>query len=222
MRVLVIEDEPAIADFIERGLHAEGYAVEVAADGEEGERLARGDSFDVVVLDLMLPSKGGIEVLEGIRETRPTLPVILLTARDRVEDKVAGLDAGATDYLTKPFSFEELTARIRAHLRLPMGAEATTLRAADIEVDLITRRVVRDGEPVVLSSTEFELLAYLLRHAGEVVSRDQILRSVWGYDFEPGTNVVQVYVGYLRRKLGRAGRPAPIETVRSAGYRLRR
>jgi DNA-binding response OmpR family regulator len=222
MRALVIEDEPAIADFIQRGLRTEGYTVEVAADGEEGERLALEDVFDVVVLDLMLPRKGGIEVLEAIRRAHATLPVILLTARDRVEDKVAGLDAGATDYVTKPFSFEELTARIRAHLRLPIDAPPTTLSAADIEADLITRRVIRGGDPVLLSATEFELLAYLLRHAGEVVSREQILKSVWGYDFEPGTNLVQVYVGYLRRKLERDGRPSPIETVRSAGYRLRR
>jgi len=222
MKVLVVEDEPAIADFIERGLRAEGYAVEVASDGAAGEARALADGFDLVVLDLMLPGRSGLEILEAIRESDATLPVILLTARDSVEDKVAGLDAGATDYVTKPFSFEELTARIRAHLRIPFEAEPTRLQAAGIEADLIARRVTRDGKLVALSATEFDLLSYFLRHPGEVISREQLLRAVWGYDFEPETNVVQVYIGYLRRKLGREGAPAPIDTVRSAGYRLRR
>jgi DNA-binding response OmpR family regulator len=221
MKVLVVEDEPAIADFIERGLRAEGYVVEVATDGGDGARRALSDDFDLVVLDLMLPGTSGLDVLDSIRSERTLLPVILLTARDEVEDKVAGLDAGATDYMTKPFSFEELSARIRAHVRARPTAGPATLRGGGIEADLLTRRVTRGGEEISLSTTEFELLAYLLRHTGKVVSREQILRAVWGYDHEPGTNIVQVYVGYLRRKLGRDGDPAPIETVRSAGYRLR-
>jgi DNA-binding response OmpR family regulator len=221
MRVLVVEDEPAIADFIERGLRAEGYDVEVAADGVEGERFALAEDFDIVVLDLMLPERPGLSVLRAIRQADPLLPVILLTARGEVTDKVEGLDAGATDYMTKPFSFDELTARMRAHLRLPLETEPTVLHAAGIEVDLLGRRATRDGKTVHLSATEFELLAYFVRYAGEVLSRDQLLKGVWRYDHDPGTNVVQVYVGYLRRKLGRTGNPAPIETVRSAGYRLR-
>ena len=221
MRVLVVEDEPAIADFVERGLRDDGYEVEVATDGPTGEGDALGGGFDLVVLDVMLPGRSGLDVLAAIRAADPLLPVILLTARGEVEDKVAGLDAGATDYVTKPFSFEELSARVRAHLRVPRSGEPTTLRAGGIELDLLTRRVTRDGAGVELSKNEFELLAYLVRHAGNVVSRDQILKAVWGYDFEPETNVVQVYVGYLRRKLARDGSPAPIETVRAAGYRLR-
>lgn len=221
MRVLVVEDEPAIADFIERGLRAEGYDVQVALDGSEGQRLALTDDLDLVVLDMMLPGVSGLELLESIRRERAALPVIVLTARGEVADKVAGLDAGATDYVTKPFSFDELTARIRAHLRTPAGDGPTTLSAAGIEVDLLTRRVTRDGHAVQLSATEFDLLAYLVRNAGSVLTRAQLLKAVWGYDFEPTTNIVQVYVGYLRRKLASTGEPAPIETVRAVGYRLR-
>lgn len=220
MRILVIEDEPAIADFIDRGLRGDGYTVELAADGVEGERRATEDEFDLVVLDLMLPRRPGADVLRAIRRVDPGLPVIVLTALGEVEDKIAGLDAGATDYLTKPFSFEELTARIRAHLRVPRSAEATVLSVGGIEADLVSRTVTRDGDPVRLSATEFDLLAYFMRNPDAVLSREQILKAVWGYGFEPGTNIVQVYVGYLRRRLDRDDRPAPIETVRSAGYRL--
>jgi DNA-binding response OmpR family regulator len=221
MRILVIEDEPAIADFIDRGLRGDGYTVELAADGVEGERRATEDEFDLVVLDLMLPRRPGADVLRAIRRVDPALPVIVLTALGEIEDKIAGLDAGATDYLTKPFSFEELTARIRAHLRVPRATEPTVLSAAGIEADLLSRTVTRDGDPVRLSTTEFDLLAYFMRNPDAVLSREQILKAVWGYDFEPGTNIVQVYVGYLRRRLDRDDRPAPIETVRSLGYRLR-
>ncbi|MEA2374893.1 MAG: hypothetical protein QOD53_1356 [Thermoleophilaceae bacterium] len=221
MRILVIEDEPAIADFIDRGLRGDGYSVELAADGVEGERRATEDQFDLVVLDLMLPRRPGVDVLRAIRELDPALPVIVLTALGEVEDRIAGLDAGATDYLSKPFSFEELTARIRAHLRVPRAVEPTVLSVAGIEADLVNRTVTRNGNPVRLSATEFDLLAYFMRNPDAVLSREQILRAVWGYDFEPGTNIVQVYVGYLRRRLDGGDNPAPIETVRSAGYRLR-
>jgi DNA-binding response OmpR family regulator len=219
MRILVIEDEPGIVDFLERGLSAEGHEVVAALDGPEGERLALDEAYDLVLLDVMLPGRGGLEVLAAIREVKPDLPVIVLTARGEIADRVAGLDAGATDYVVKPFALAELSARIRAHLR---GATrgTTTLHGADIEIDLITRDVRRDQEPVRLSVTEFELLAHLIRHAGEVCTREQILRTVWGYEHDPGTNVVDVYVGYLRRKLGRPDRPAPIATVRSVGYRF--
>jgi DNA-binding response OmpR family regulator len=176
---------------------------------------------DLVVLDLMLPGRDGLSVLGSIREQKPTLPVIVLTARDAVEDKVAGLDSGATDYVTKPFSFDELTARIRAHLRDPgQQREPTRLDAVGIHVDLLSREVTLGKELVHLSSREFDLLVYFMRHAGEVLSREQILSAVWGYDFDPGTNVVEVYVGYLRRKLAASGGPARIETLRSVGYRL--
>ncbi|MEA2422958.1 MAG: two-component system, OmpR family, copper resistance phosphate regulon response regulator CusR [Thermoleophilaceae bacterium] len=221
MRILVVEDETAIADFVQRGLEAEGYSVDCALDGVEGERQAMSADVDLVVLDLMLPRRDGMSVLDSIRRSRPTLPVIVLTARDAVEDKVAGLDGGATDYVTKPFSFDELTARIRAHLRTPPGqGESTTLDAAGIHMDLLGREVTLEGEPVHLSAREFDLLAFFMRNPGQVLSREQILSAVWGYDFDPGTNVVEVYVGYLRRKLAVNGSPAPIETLRSIGYRL--
>jgi DNA-binding response OmpR family regulator len=221
MRILVVEDETAIADFVQRGLEAEGYSVACADDGPEGQRQAVEDDVDLVVLDLMLPGRDGLSVLGSIRESKPTLPVIVLTARDAVEDKVAGLDGGATDYVTKPFSFDELTARIRAHLRDPaLQREPTVLDAAGIHVDLLSREVTIGDEAVHLSTREFDLLVYFIRHAGEVLSREQILSAVWGYDFDPGTNVVEVYVGYLRRKLAANGGPARIETLRSVGYRL--
>jgi DNA-binding response OmpR family regulator len=218
--VLVIEDEPGIVDFVGRGLRAEGFAVQSANDGVEGERRALGESFDAVVLDLMLPGRGGMEILATLREAKPGLPVIVLTARGEIEDRVAGLEAGAVDYLVKPFSMAELVARVRAQLRVAAQNATTKLRGADIEVDLLTRRVRRGGDAVTLSGTEYELLVYLLRHPGQVVSREQILSAVWGYEHDPATNVVDVYIGYLRRKLGRPEDPAPIFTVRSVGYRL--
>jgi DNA-binding response OmpR family regulator len=219
-RILIVEDEPGIVDFLQRGLRAEGYAVETATDGAEGERRVLGESFDVLVLDLMLPGRTGLEILASLRERRPLLPVIVLTALGEIEDRIAGLDAGAADYLVKPFSLPELTARIRAQLRLATQSSVATLRAADIELDLFTRRVRRSGQEVRLSSTEFELLAHLLRHRGRVLSRKQILSAVWGYEHDTTTNVVDVYVTYLRRKLNIGGRPAPISTIRSVGYRL--
>jgi DNA-binding response OmpR family regulator len=219
-RVLVIEDEPGIVDFVRRGLESAGFAVEAALDGVEGERLGVGGSFDAVVLDLMLPGRPGLEVLQALRRARPTMPVIVLTARGELEDKIAGLEAGAVDYLVKPFSLAELVARVRAHLRVLTQASASTLSAEGIEVDLLTRRVIRAGRVVSLSTTEFELLVYLLRHRGQALSREQILSAVWGYEHDPTTNVVDVYVGYLRRKLAVGADPAPIYTVRSVGYRL--
>jgi DNA-binding response OmpR family regulator len=220
MKILVVEDETAIADFVQRGLEAEGYSVACALDGPEGERQAVEEDVDLVVLDLMLPGRDGLTVLDSIHQSKPALPVIVLTAKDTVEDKVAGLDGGAVDYVTKPFSFDELTARIRAHLREPQHPEATTVDAAGIHVDLLSRGVTLNGEDVHLSTREFDLLVFFMRHCNEVLSREQILSAVWGYDFDPGTNVVEVYVGYLRRKLAASGGPARIETLRSVGYRL--
>jgi DNA-binding response OmpR family regulator len=219
-RVLVIEDEPGIVDFVRRGLESEGFAVDVALDGLEGERLALKGGFDAVVLDLMLPGRGGLEILESVQRAQPSLPVIVLTARGEIEDRVAGLEAGAVDYLVKPFSMAELVARVRAQLRVIAQASASTISAEGVEVDLLTRKVRRNGRTVALSTTEFELLVYLMRHHGHVVSREQILSSVWGYEHDPATNVVDVYVGYLRRKLGTSDEPAPIFTVRAVGYRF--
>jgi DNA-binding response OmpR family regulator len=219
-RILVIEDEPGIVDFLERGLRAHGFEVDSALDGNTGTDKALGDPVDLVVLDMMLPGRSGLEVLETLHEAKPTLPVIVLTARGEIEDRVTGLDAGAVDYLTKPFSLTELAARIRAQLRAASQAPSTALSAGDIDVNLITREVRRGGELVRLSTTEFELLVYLLRNRGRVLTREQILRAVWGYDYDPGTNVVDVYVGYLRRKLGRGEAKVPIVTVRSVGYRF--
>jgi DNA-binding response OmpR family regulator len=221
MEILVVEDESGIADFLARGLEAEGYVVTVAGDGIAGERLALSPGVDLVVLDRMLPGRDGIEVLAAIRAAKPALPVIMLTAKAEVADRVEGLDLGATDYVTKPFAFEELLARIRARLRDARGASETTLEAAGIRLDLLIREATRDGEAVRLPAREAELLAYLMRHSSRVCTRAEILAAVWGYEHDPGTNIVQVYVGYLRRRLSRPGSPAPIETVRSVGYRLR-
>ncbi len=219
-RVLVVEDEPGIVDFVRRGFQATGFEVQVAFDGIEGERLALSESYDAIVLDLMLPGRSGLEILAAIRASKSNVPVIVLTARGEIEDRVAGLDAGAVDYLVKPFSMAELVARVRAQLRAYTQTATTTLSAEGIEANLLTRRVHRDGRAITLSSTEFELLALLLRHRGRVLSREQILSTVWGYQHDPQTNVVDVYIGYLRRKLGRPADPAPIFTVRSVGYRL--
>jgi DNA-binding response OmpR family regulator len=221
-RLLLIEDEPGIVDFLRRGLHDAGFVLEATGDGIEGERMALSRSYDVILLDLMLPGRDGLEVLSAIRKARPSVPVIVLSARGELDDRVSGLDAGAVDYLVKPFSLSELAARVRAHLRLLEQAATTTLRGAGIEMNLLTREVSRDGEPVVLSTTEFELLACLLRHHGQVLTREQILTAVWRYEHDPATNVVDVYIGYLRRKLARADGSTPIDTVRSVGYRLGR
>lgn len=229
--ILVIEDEPGIVDFLERGLRAHGFDVVSALDGESGIQRAASEDVDLIVLDMLLPGRSGLQVLEWLRSARPGLPVIVLTALDEVEHRVAGLDAGAADYLTKPFSLNELAARIRAQLRMAAHSAQTSLSGGGIEVDLLSREVRSDGQLVRLSTTEFELLAYLMRNRGQVLSREQILRAVWGYDYDPGTNVVDVYVGYLRRKLrppaggnGVPGAPAaasaPITTIRSVGYRF--
>jgi DNA-binding response OmpR family regulator len=218
--ILVIEDEPGIVDFLERGLSAHGFEVISALDGVTGADRALNDNVDLVLLDMMLPGRSGLDVLATVTAAKPTLPVIVLTARDGIEDRIAGLDGGAIDYLVKPFSLAELAARIRAQLRAAVQAPTTAVRAGGIEADLITRDVRHAGQQIRLSSTEFELLVYLLENPGRVLSREQILRTVWGYEHDPGTNVVDVYVGYLRRKLRRGDREAPIVTIRSVGYRL--
>jgi DNA-binding response OmpR family regulator len=221
MRILVIEDERSLAGFIEQSLRAGGYAVTVCHDGPSGETAALTGDYALVLLDLTLPGKDGLEVLSAIRARTPDLPVIVLTARAAIEQRVEGLDRGANDYVPKPFSLEELLARVRAQLRSPGQRESSVLEVADIRMDLRTRRVERDGNEVSLTAREFEVLAYLMRHPDQVLSREQILNAVWGFDFDPGTKVLEVYIGYLRRKLGDGAAEDPIETVRNVGYRLR-
>jgi DNA-binding response OmpR family regulator len=220
MRILVIEDETTLAKFVEQALRAEGHTVTVCHDGDSGEAAALTGDYALVLLDLLLPGKTGLAVLDSIRTRSPDLPVIVLTASAAIEQKVNGLDRGANDYVTKPFSFEELLARVRAQLRAPGQREASALQAGQIHMDLRTRRVQRDGRDVVLTAREFYLLEYLMRHPDQVLSREQILNAVWGFDFDPGTKVLEVYIGYLRRKLCEHGGDDPIETVRGAGYRL--
>jgi DNA-binding response OmpR family regulator len=216
MRILAIEDDPGILRMLERGLTAAGHQVLTAASGEDGALLAVDESVDLVLLDIGLPELSGHDVLARVRQRRPGLPVLMLTARDDLETKVRALDAGADDYLTKPFAFEELLARIRALTRRADQATASTIEVGEVRLDLLARRAWRGDRPVELSNREFSLLEYLLRHPGQVLSRTQILFSVWEYDADPSSNVVDVYVRYLRRKLGD---PSPISTVRGAGYR---
>ena len=218
-RLLVIEDDLKILRGLDEGLHAEGYEVVTADDGSEGHRLATTQTFDCVILDRMLPGRDGLEVLSDLRRAGNAVPVLVLTARDAVEDRVAGLDGGADDYLVKPFAFAELLARLRVLLRRGRPAPETVLRVADLEVDLLARRATRGGVEVSLAHREFEVLAYLMRHRGATVTREMLGRDVWK---EPGhalTNVIDVYVNLLRRKL-EGGRPPLIHTVRGVGYRL--
>jgi DNA-binding response OmpR family regulator len=217
MNVLIVEDEARSAAFIERGLRAEGFTVQLAGDGEVGLALAAQDNVDLVILDLMLPQLPGEQVLERLRRKRPDVPVIVLTARDAVEDRVRNLNAGADDYVTKPFSFAELLARVQARLRARDQQSSTELLEGELSLDLRARTARLDGQEVTLTSREFGLLETFLRHPNQVLSQVQLMDRVWGYDFDPGSNVVEVYVGYLRRKL----RKDLIETVRGAGYRLK-
>ncbi len=216
MKLLVVEDEERIASFLEKGLTAHGYAVEWARTGAEALRLGAGPEVALVILDLKLPDRDGLEVLTGLRERGATVPVLILSARAHVDDRVRGLDLGADDYLAKPFAFTELLARVRARLR-PGPAAARVLRAGDIHLDVLTREATIAGRAVSLSEREFSLLRAFVGHPRQVLSRRELLAMAWGMDFDPRTNRVDVYVGYLRRKLGEP----VIETVRGAGYRLR-
>jgi DNA-binding response OmpR family regulator len=221
MNILVVEDEPLIMSFLRRGLVAEGHTVSTAERGDTALAAFSESHPDIVILDVMLPGIDGFDVLAAIRAADQHVPVILLTARGEVADRVRGLDLGATDYVVKPFAFAELTARIRAHTRDGRVAPAADrLEAAGLELDLLTREARAGDAEIPLSAREFALLAYLMRHPGQVLSREQILNGVWGYTFDPRSNLVDVYIGYLRRKLGPEG--DAIETVRGMGYRLRR
>jgi DNA-binding response OmpR family regulator len=220
MRVLVVEDERGISGFIRQGLSEAGFVVTVEGDGRRGLQRALTAEFDVVILDIMLPQLNGLDVLRRLRSAGVATPVLLLTARDEIDDRVAGLDAGADDYLTKPFAFSELLARTRALLRRPPLQLDDTLRLAELELDR-RLRVVRLGSQIIhLSAREFALLEYLLRHPGQVLTRTQIGEAVWGLDFENESNVVDVYVGYLRRKLAAGSEGPTIRTVRGVGYVL--
>lgn len=215
-RILVVEDEPRIASFLQKGLRAEGHVTTVVDNGDDASAVARSEDFDLVLLDVGLPGKDGFAVLADLRRRGERLPVILLTARDSVPDRVNGLDAGADDYVTKPFSFEELRARVRVRLRESSDDDPTTLAAGRVRLDLLSRTATVDERTVELTAQEFVLAEVLLRHPQQVLSREQLLSQVWGYDYDPGSNIVDVYVGYLRRKLGKG----VVETVRGVGYRL--
>ncbi|NEQ19256.1 MAG: response regulator transcription factor [Microcoleus sp. SIO2G3] len=219
-QILIAEDEPRIAAFLEKGLRASGFTTAVAKDGHEASSMAQSGEFDLLILDIGLPGKDGWMVLEELRGQGEQLPIIILSARDEVSDKVAGFEGGADDYVTKPFRFEELLARVRARLRdnrLPKRQEEMVLKAGNIVVDLLRRQVWIGDRLVKLSAREFTLAETFVRHPGQVMSREQLLSQVWGYDYDPGSNVVDVCVGYLRKKLGHDY----IETVRGMGYRLR-
>jgi DNA-binding response OmpR family regulator len=221
MRLLVVEDEGGIASALRQGLSEQGYAVDVARDGEQGRDHALAATYDVILLDILLPKLDGLSLLRDLRKRGMTTPILLLTARDAIDDRVAGLDAGADDYLVKPFSFSELLARIRALLRRPVLRAGDRLVTGDVAMDLGARTVTRGTQAVTLTPREFAVLEYLLRHPGQALSRTQIAEGVWSWEFHGESNVVDVYIGYLRRKLDEDGVPSIIETLRGYGYRLR-
>lgn len=220
MRVLVVEDEKKVAAFVAQGLREQSYAVDVAPDGETALDLAAVVDYDLIILDVMLPGIDGIAVCQRLRDRKSPVPILMLTARDAVEDKVMGLDSGADDYLTKPFSFVELLARVRALIRRSQAPSGTKLVVDDLQLDPITRRVSRAGKPIHLSAREFALLEYLMRHAYQVIPRTVLMEHVWEFDFEGGTNVLEVYVNYLRNKVDRNFEKRLLHTVRGVGYCL--
>jgi len=218
MRILVIEDEQKVANFIKRGLKEEGYSVDVACDGEEGYLLAKDNEYDVIILDVMLPKMDGITLCKKLRAEKIFTPIIMLTAKDSVKDKVVGLDSGANDYLTKPFSFEELLARIRVLLRKEQTATPTKLQVDDLVLDLLTHKVSRAGKEISLTNKEYALLEYLMRNAGSIVTRTMISEHVWDINFDTFTNVIDVYVNYLRNKIDKGYKKKLIHTIRGRGY----
>ncbi|NMF65710.1 response regulator transcription factor [Brasilonema octagenarum] len=220
MRVLIVEDEPGIAQFISQGLKEAGYATDIATDGQEGLNYALAAEYDIIVLDIMLPQMDGLQVLRKLRSQGLKTPVLLLTARDAVEDRVRGLDAGADDYLFKPFALSELLARLRALLRRPPMQQDTILRVGDLEMDVATREVRRAGKSINLSPREFTLLQYLMRHPRQVLTRTQITEHTWNFDFYENSNVIDVYIGYLRRKIDHGFDKPLLHTVRGVGYCL--
>jgi heavy metal response regulator len=221
MYILVVEDDKKVARFLEKGLQEESYTVNVAYDGEEGLMMAIVNHYELIILDVMLPQKDGMEVLNELREHRISTPVLMLTARDSLEDKVQGLDWGADDYITKPFAFAELLARVRAILRRGESERPVKLTVADLTLDPVTRKVRRSGKDIELTNKEYALLEYLLRNKGHVLTRSLISEHVWGYQFDTGTNIVSVYVNYLRNKIDSGFDKKLIHTVRGVGYVLK-
>lgn len=221
MRILLVEDDRKVASFIKKGLSEEGHAVDTAADGETGLAMGLDRLHDLIILDVMLPAKPGFQVVRELRQAKVSTPILLLTARDTIEDKVQGLDAGADDYLTKPFAFAELLARVRALLRRGGEGRQSVLQVADLVLDPATRTVKRGGETVPLTNREFALLEYFMRNPGRVLTRAMITEKVWDYSFDSETNVIDVYVNYLRKKID-SGRPFKLlHTVRGVGYVLK-
>lgn len=220
MRILVVEDEPGIANFVRQGLSEAGYAVDVAWNGEEGLSYAISAEYDVLILDIMLPKMDGLELISNLRERGMKTPCLMLTARDTVENRVEGLDAGADDYLVKPFAFTELLARVRALLRRPPLQMGTVLSIGDLEMDTSTREVKRGENLIELSPREYAVLEYLMRHPNQVLTRTQIGEHVWNFDFYNESNVVDVYIGYLRRKIDNENEETLIHTIRGVGYRI--
>jgi heavy metal response regulator len=221
MRILVVEDERKIANFIKKGLMEEHYAVDVAYDGEEGFLMAQAVDYDAIVLDIMLPRKSGMDFCIELRRRRKYTPILMLTAKDTVDDKVNGLDAGADDYLTKPFVFKEFLARIRALVRRDSPERYTKLQIGELVLDATTHEVYRSGKTIYLSNKEYSLLEYLMRHAGQVITRTQISEHIWDYDFDCESNVIDVYIRYLRKKIDEGYDQKLIHTVRGVGYKIK-
>lgn len=221
MRILIVEDEPSIANFIRQGLTEAGFAVDLAWDGREGLDFAQFANYDVYVLDIMLPKMNGLNLLQELRRQGDKTPTLMLTARDTVDDRVEGLDAGADDYLVKPFAFPELLARIRALLRRPPLQTGTVIRVRNLEMDTAKREVRRNGRFIDLSPREYAVLEYLMRHPDQVLTRTQIGEHVWNFDFYNESNVVDVYIGYLRRKISEGNELPLIDTIRGVGYRIK-
>jgi len=221
MRILVVEDEKKVAGFIKKGLEEETYAVDVAVDGEEGFAMAEANQYDLIVLDLMLPKIDGLEVLTRCREKKINTPILLLTAKDSVEDKVTGLNKGADDYLTKPFAFSELLARIRSLLRRGQSETKTVLSLADLSLDMVSHKVNRNGEEIELTGKEYSLLEYFIRNQGKVLTRTMIAEHVWDYNFDTFTNVIDVYINHLRKKIDKDHPKKLLHTLRGVGYVLK-
>lgn len=221
MKLLVIEDDPTVGGFIKRGLEEQRWAVDLVGTGDEGERLALNGGYDLVVLDMRLPGKGGMEVLHDLRARKFERPILVLTAQDAVDAKVTALRAGADDYVTKPFAFEELLARVEALARRPRAIASPVLRVGDLTLNVDTREVARDGKVIDLTPKEYTVLEYLMRHAGRVMSRTLITEYAWGYHFDPGTNIVDVVINHLRKKIDADHQTKLITTVRGVGYVVR-
>lgn len=220
MRILVVEDEARLAEVLKKGLTEDGFAVDVAGDGEEGFFMAVSESYDLLILDIMLPKKNGLDICRDLRSKGIKTPVLMLTAKSTVDEKVAGLDSGADDYVTKPFSFTELRSRVHALVRRSHQAPSPVLAASDLILDPIRHTVMANGKPVSLTPKEFSILELLMRHAGEVVTRTMIIEHVWDYNFDSMSNVVDVFIGSIRKKIRQGGKKDPIQTLHGVGYKI--